>query len=180
MMFAPQILAAGFNPMTFDASALVLTVITVGGLLFILGKFAWGPILSSIEAREKRIEDAITDAEKDRHTAEGVLRDYNERVKNVEAEVAALKEKGRVEAEAIARDIRTRAEDTAAARVEQAVRDIQAAHAQAQEDVRKEAVTIGMLVATKVVGRSVDGEEQRRLATDVLNNLGAVGSAGDN
>ena len=166
--------------MLFDPAALLLTVITVGGLLFILGKFAWGPILESIDAREKRIEDAISDAEKDRRAAEGVLRDYNERVKNVETEVAGLKEKGRVEAEAIGRDIRAKAEDTAAARVEQAVRDIKAAQAQALEDIRKEAVTIGMLVASKVVGRNVDGDEQRRLASDVLDNLGNVGSAGAN
>ena len=81
MTVAPQILAAGFSPLSFDPAAFALTIITILGLMFILAKFAWGPILSSVEAREKRIEDAIADAEKDRQTAEGVLADYRERVR---------------------------------------------------------------------------------------------------
>ena len=181
MTVAPFFLAAGgFNPLAFDAAAFALTVITFLGLLFILTKFAWGPILQSIEAREKRIGDAITQAEHDRKTAETVLAEYREQVKNVESEIAALKEKGRQEADALARDIKARADADAEARVERAVREIEQAQAAAVEEIRKEAVTLGMAIAGKVVGRTIDGEEQRRLANDVLDGLGTVGSAGDN
>jgi F-type H+-transporting ATPase subunit b len=180
MMSAPVFLAASFNPLAFDPAALVLTLITFVSLLFILTKFAWGPILKSLEARETRISDAIKTAEEDRKNAQIVLDQYREQVKNVESEVAALKEQGRTEADAISRDIKARADADAEARLERAVREIGQAQQAAVEDLRKEAVGLGMAIASKVVGQSMDGEAQRRLATQVLDGLGSVGSAGDN
>ena len=180
MMVSPIFLAAGFNPLSFDPAALGLTLITFGALLFILTKFAWGPILKSIETRESRIDDAIKAAAEDRKTAQSVLEEYREQVKNVESEVAALKEQGRNEADAIARDIKARADEDAEARLERAVREIKQAQAAAIEELRQEAVGLGMAIASKVVGQSLDGEAQRRLATDVLDGLDAVGAVEDN
>jgi F-type H+-transporting ATPase subunit b len=179
-MMVPTFLAAGFNPLSFDPAAFVLTLVTFLGLLLILTKFAWGPILKSIEARETRIDDAIAQAEADRKTAEGVLADYREQVKNVESEVAALKEKGRQEAEAVAREVKAKADAEAVQRIERAVKEIAQAQSQALEEIRTEAVGLGMAVASQVVGRNLDNEEQRRLATEVVEWLGKVGSAGDN
>ena len=170
----------GFDPLHFDPAAFVLTLITFLALLFILGKFAWGPIATSIEAREKRIDDAIKQAEHDREQADAVLAEYRDQVKNVEQEVASLKEAGRQEAEALARDIKAKADADAVARTERATKEIEQAKAAALEEIRQEVVTLGMAVATRVVGSSLDGEEQRRLANEVVNGLDAVGSAGDN
>jgi len=180
MSALPVVLAAGFNPLTFDPAAFALTLITFLGLLFLLTKFAWKPILGSVEAREKRIDDAISQAERDRKQAEAVLAEYREQVKNVAAEVAALKETGRQEADAIARDIRARADADAQQRVERAVREIAQAQAQAIEELRREAVGLGMAIATRIVGRSLDGADQQRLALEVVNGLGAVRGAGEN
>lgn len=165
----------GFDPLRFDPAALILTWLTFIALLAVLTKMGWKPMLASIEAREKRIEDAITKAEKDRETAEHLLAEYQKTIKDVEADVAALKEKGRAEADNVRRDILARAEAEAAARAERALREIDLARAQALEDIRKEAVSIGMAVASKVVGRSLDGEDQKRLAARVVEDLSGVG-----
>jgi len=172
-----MILGASLDPLYFDAAAVVLTLLTFGGLLVLLRIFVWTPVLTSVETRENRIEDAIRQAEQDRKTAEGVLADYKERVKNVENEVAALREKGRAEAESMRKEILAKADSEAVERSERAVREIELARTQALEDIRREAVTLGMAVATKVVGRSLDGEDHRRLASDVVDGLGSVGSS---
>ena len=49
------------------------TAITFGILLFVLGKFAWGPILQMIETREKTIGEAIESAKKERAAAEAAV-----------------------------------------------------------------------------------------------------------
>jgi F-type H+-transporting ATPase subunit b len=166
---------SGFDPLRFDPSAFVLTVVTFLGLLLILSKVAWKPIITAVEAREKRIDDAITKAETDRQAAAKLLEDHKRTVANVESEVAALRERGRLESEALRRDIVGKAQQEAVAAAEKARRDIELARQQAVQDIRREAVTLGIAVAGKVVGRSLDGEDQRRLANEVVGNLTAVG-----
>ena len=38
------------------------TLIVFGILVFILGKYAWGPILAAVEAREQGIQSALDEA----------------------------------------------------------------------------------------------------------------------
>ena len=178
MLPMPMFLASaegGFNPLVFDPAATALTIITFLALLFILGKFAWGPILAAIEQREKRIEDAITGAETDRKEAERLLAEYKRTVADVEGEMAALREKGRTEAEAIRADIRAKAESEANALSEKARREIEQAKMQAVSELRREAVELGLAVATRVVGKSLDGADQRRLAQEVVGKVAAAG-----
>ncbi len=175
--FAPSVLAmaeGGFNPMHFDPSAMLLTLITFLGLFFLLWKFAWGPILKMVEAREERIDGSIRQAETDREEARRMLADYTQRVADVESEVAGLREKGRTDAEAIRKEILDQAQADGAALAAKAERDIEQARSQAIADLRREAVDLGLQIATKVVGRSVDGEDQRRLADEVIASVGGV------
>lgn len=170
----PVLAASGFNPLTFDPAAAALTLITFVGLLLLLKAFAWKPILSAIEQREKRIDDAIARAEADRKAAEAMLADYTRRVANVESEIAALREKGRQEAEALRGEIRGKAEAEAAAAGEKARREIELAKGQALAEIRREAVGLGLAVAGKVVGRSLDDADRRRLAQEVVADLTRV------
>jgi len=168
-----------FNPLTFDPSAMLLTFITFFALLFILGKFAWKPILEMIELREKRIEGSIEQAEQDRAEAKKLLEDYQQRVANVESEVAGLREQGRQDAEGMRKDILGKANADAALVAEKALKEIDLAKNQALQDMRREAVGIGLSIAGKVVGRSLDGADQRRIADEVVGDIATV-SRGDN
>ena len=52
-----MLLSAGITDINVALS--LWTAITFAILLFVLGKFAWGPILQMMETREKTIADAI-------------------------------------------------------------------------------------------------------------------------
>lgn len=170
--------AGGFNPLAFDPSAFILTTVTFLVLIGLLGKFTWKPMLQAIETRETRIDDAIKQAEDDRKHANELLASYQAQVANVEQEMAALREQGRADADAIAREVRSQADADATARVERAVNEIDQARSQAIEDIRKESVSLGMAVASKVVGRSLESEDHLRLANEVVAGLSSVGSSG--
>jgi F-type H+-transporting ATPase subunit b len=176
MTFSVLAAGGGFNPIHFDPAAFLLTLITFGGLLFILTKFAWKPILEGVEARENRIEEAIAQAEKDREDASRALAEYKESIKGADAEVAALREKGKSEGEALRAEILSKANADAEASKDRALREIELARTQALEDIRKESVAVGMAVASKIVGRSLEGDDHRRLADEVVSGLGSVGS----
>jgi F-type H+-transporting ATPase subunit b len=164
----------GFDPLIFDPAAMVLTLATFFGLLFILTKFAWKPILAAVQTREKKIDDALARSEADRLAAAKLLEDHKRSLANVDAELAALREKGRAEAEAMRHELLAQAEKDAGAVADKARRDIELARNQALQDIRREAVNLGLAVAGKVVGRSVDDADRRRIATEVVAGLGAV------
>ncbi len=176
-MLGLALAGGGFNPLAFDPAAMALTLITFLGLLFILGKFAWGPILAQIEAREKRIADAISKAEGDRAAAEKLLADYRASLANAESEIAALREKGRAEAAALRADLMAKAGADAAALTAKAKSEIDLARQQALADLRHEAVALSLAAAGKVVGRSLDGNDQRRLAEEVVAGLASGAGA---
>jgi len=167
-----------FNPLKFDPSAMLLTIITFVALLVLLTKFAWGPILKMAETREKRITDAIAQAEAQRAEAQKLLDDHRQALANVQSELAAIREQGLAEAEAARQQVRQKAEREAAELSAKARRDIESARNQALQDIRREAVDLGLAAATRVVGRSLDGNDQRRIAEEVVGELATAGKKG--
>src|ERR1051325_3305794 len=74
---------------------LVIFVI-VGG---VLGKFAWGPVLSLLQEREQFIHKSLSDAKRDRDEAEARLKDYAAKLQSAQAEAVAIIEGARRDAE---------------------------------------------------------------------------------
>jgi F-type H+-transporting ATPase subunit b len=166
----------GFNPLKFDPSAMLLTIITFLALLVLLTKFAWGPILKMAETREKRITDAIAQAEAQRAEAQKLLDDHRKAMSNVQSELAAIREQGLAEAEQARQLVRQKAEAEANELAAKARRDIESARSQALQDIRREAVDLSLAAATRVVGRSLDGQDQRRIAEEVVGGMAAAGA----
>ena len=167
-----------FNPLKFDPSAMALTIITFLALLVLLTTFAWGPILKMAEPREKRIADAIAQAEAQRAEAQKLLDEHKRAMANVQSELATIREQGLAEAELARQAVRQKAEAEAAAMAAKARRDIESARNQALQDIRREAVDLGLAAATRVVGRSLDGNDQRRIAEEVVGELATAGKKG--
>jgi F-type H+-transporting ATPase subunit b len=168
----------GFNPLAFDPSAMALTIITFLVLLVLLAKFAWGPILKMAETREKRITDAIAEAESQRAEAQRLLEEHRKAMASVQTELALMREQGLAEAEKARQLVRKKAEAEAAELSTKARRDIELARTQALQDIRREAVDLGLAAASRVVGRSLDGNDQRRIAEEVVGGLAGVSAGG--
>src|SRR5205807_4237874 len=83
-----MLLAAGLTDVNFALS--FWTAITFGILIFVLGKFAWGPILQMIETREKTIADAIEAAKKERAAAEAASAEMKAAFEKARAESAEM------------------------------------------------------------------------------------------
>ena len=60
------------------------------GLLFLLRKYAWGPILSAVNERETSIKDALASAEAARTEMESLQSDNQRILKEARAEKEAL------------------------------------------------------------------------------------------
>ena len=65
------------------------------GLLFLLKKYAWGPILSSVNERENSIKDALKAAKDARSEMENLQSDNQRILKEARAEKEALLKEAR-------------------------------------------------------------------------------------
>ena len=74
-----------------DTGLMIWTVVTFLGLVLVLGKFAWKPLLQALNEREAGIKRAIEDAQGARAAAERRLKQVTKDVKR--ARTAAAKSK---------------------------------------------------------------------------------------
>lgn len=155
----------------FFSSLIFWEIVSFGILLFILYKYAFPGILSVLEEREKKIKDSLEQAEHHRSEAERRLKEYEAKLsaagKEAEAILAAAKERAQrlldeneqrltVEAERIKGD---------------ATREIEQARRKAVQDIRSQTTELALMVAEKVVQRSLTEADQRKFADEALEAL---------
>lgn len=149
-------------------------------LLVVLRKWAWGPILGALEAREKRIQQALDEAARQREEASRVLEqqrallnEAREQAQNILADSRKAGEKVRGELTEEAR----RQKDKI---LEQARDEIGRERDQALEVLRRETVDLSIAAATRVLNREVDSSENRRLVEEYMSGLASEEEARGN
>ena len=156
----------------FDLNmTLIAQVLNFFILLFILKKFAYKPLLDLMEARRQRVVSDLENAEKNRVASEELKAEYEKQLAEVKHEAQVIMDK----ANKLATE--TREEIIAQARAEQerliaAARDQIAREQQkAMMELRNEVASLSMLVATQIVGKSMDEQKDKQIIADVLSKL---------
>src|SRR2546423_4566091 len=83
-----MLLAAGLTDI--NVALVVWTLVTFGLLLIVLKRFAWHPILETIENREKTIAEAIESAKRERAEAEKAAAEMRASLEKARTEAAEL------------------------------------------------------------------------------------------
>ncbi len=151
-----------------DYGVLALTVCNFLLLVYLLKKFAWGPIINALEKREAQIETDKKTAADARQRAEEVKAELDKHLAQISTE-AAQKMAAAVKAGEAQKDqLLAQAHQQAQQLLEQAKAQIQAEKNKALADVRGEIASISLLVASRVVGRQVKDEQADMLVEEVL------------
>ncbi|HEX7677425.1 MAG TPA: F0F1 ATP synthase subunit B [Thermoanaerobaculia bacterium] len=140
-------------------------------VVIVLGKFAWGPVLGLLREREAFIHDALSDAKRDRDAAEARLKEYAAKLQTAHAEAATIVEDARRDAERAREEIRQRAKSDADKLLANAERQIQLQTNRALEQIRREAVDLSVMIASKIIQRNLSKEDNERLIDDALKQL---------
>lgn len=154
----------------------IVTIVIFVLLVAVLGKYAWGPILSGLKAREEKIRKDIAEAEAARAKAEATLREYNRQLETAEQKVRDLLNQAATDAEKLAAQIRTRAQHEAEETRERALKDIEAARQQALAEIYEQTADLATKVAEKILRRNINADDQRELVSQSLQELQTVGS----
>lgn len=155
------------------------TLVTFLTLLFVLSRFAWGPIIKAMNAREDGIKSEIDNARREREDAQRLLDDHRGLLDQARRERAEAVEAGRRDAERLKAEILDEARKQREQLMKQAESQIAAGLRQARAELKGEAADLAIQVASKLMGKNLDDATQRRLVDDYLADLERLGSSSD-
>ncbi len=149
----------------------VWLLIVFGLLLYLLRRYAWGPITTALEQREENIATSLSRAESAMEEARRLQAENDQTRREAEQEVQRLLRAAREEAEGVrtAEVQRTREEISAlrAKALEEIARDKEVA----LQELRSEVADLAILAAERILRENLDSPRQRSLVDQFLAGL---------
>jgi F-type H+-transporting ATPase subunit b len=144
-------------------------------LLYVLGRFAWKPMLDALRKREETIRGAVEEAKVARAETERVRADFQAQMAKAYEEIPKLMEKARRDAEALAAEMRAKASADIQADRQRLRREVETARDQALVQLRTEAAQLATLISSKVLRRAVSADDHRRFVDEALAEMRQIG-----
>jgi F-type H+-transporting ATPase subunit b len=164
----------GLNSMTEVKTDLAIYTFIVFLLLLTgLSLTAWPKISKALLEREKRIEGEIAAAEGKHEEAKRLLAQHEAKLASAAAEVRALLEEARRDAEATKDDIVAEARAAAGLERDRAVRDIEVAADHAMKNLAETSANLAVELAGKVIRETINPAKQQELVRHALAKLNA-------
>ena len=164
----------GSSLITPEIGTIFWTVVTFVILAALLGRFAWKPLLATLEERERTIRESLEQAQRARAEADETLRRNQEVLAGARRETAAILEQGKREAEALKGEIVAQARKEAQAIADQGRQQLQFEQKQALEQLRRQVADLAIQAAEAIVRRSLDDSTQRQLVDEYVRGLGGT------
>ncbi len=158
----------GPNLFAGDIGNMIWTLVVFGLVVFVLGKFAWKPILNGLQAREDFIRTSLEEAKADRDAAEEALAGIDDKLAEARAEASAVVEEGRRDAEVVRQKIEEDARKEADKMVARAKREIELATQTAVKEIYTKAETLAIEAASKVLEREIDAKDHQRMIEEAI------------
>lgn len=166
--------AAANNPFAGDFGNALWTVIIFVLVLVVLGKFAWGPILKGLQARESYILESLEKAKKERDEADARMKLYEDKLAQARTEVTAMVEEGRRDAEVVKRKILEEARQEAEKERERTKREIQLATDTATKQLYALSARIATDLAGRIIRKELTPQDHERLIAESIQELSSA------
>ena len=131
------------------------------GLIFLLRKFAWKPILDAVNDRETSIKDALISAEAARTEMENLQSDNQRILKEARAEKESLLKEARTLSSEIINTAKEEAQGEAQKIIFQAQETIQNEKRSAVKELRVQVGSIAIDIAEKIIQKELDNKEKQ-------------------
>jgi F-type H+-transporting ATPase subunit b len=143
-------------------------LVSFGLVLFVLGKYAWKPIMKGIHQREDSIEKAL-EAANDAKKEMLKLKAGNEQLlRDAKDERDALMRDARKVKEAILEEAREKANEEAARIMGNARENIQFEKMAAINELKNQIATISIEIAEKIIGKELENKKAQQELTEKL------------
>lgn len=159
------------GPFEGNIGVALWTLIIFALVIFVLGRYAWGPILGGLQAREKFIRESLQKAKADREAAEARLKEYTDKLLAARGEATAIVDEARRDADVVKRRIEEEGRAEANALIERARREIGIAKETAVKELYVLTAQLTTRAASKVLRREIQPSDHERLIRDAMQEL---------
>lgn len=155
-----------------DTGLLIFQVLAFTILLFVLGKFAWKPILSGLKEREQTIESALLSAEQAKNEMQALQADNQKLLAEARAERDSLLKEAIATANTIKDEAREETSKITARMIEDAKAAIETEKKAALTDVKNQVAMLSLEITEKLLRKQLaDQKGQRELIDSYVKDL---------
>jgi F-type H+-transporting ATPase subunit b len=143
-------------------------------VLFILGKYAWPPVLGFIEERRKKIADDLDHARQENERAVKLRADLEQELKGIEAKARARIQEAVTEGQRVASEIKAGAQKDVTQRLQRLNSEIEVERDKAMLALKQDLVKMTIEATEKILREKLDEKTQRRLVEEFIGQAGAM------
>lgn len=152
----------------FSPGLFVVQTILLLGLIALLVKFAWKPIITSLDERETGIQDALAAADKARTEMQNLQADNENMLKEARAEREAMLKDAREMREKMIVDAKEQAKVEGDKMLKQAQTAIESEKQAAVADIKNQVSELSVAIAEKVLKEELSGKDKQMKLVDAL------------
>src|SRR5688500_3180959 len=154
-----------------NAGLMFWTLLIFIALMFILSRYAFGPITAAVEERERALEEAILAAKADREAASALLEQQRQQIEAARNDAQRLIADGRASGEKLRAEMLEETRQQQQELLDRARREIGAERDRAIQQLRSEAVDLAIAGASRVIEKDLDDASNRQLVEKFLVSL---------
>lgn len=159
------------NVLSGDVKMVGLTWLTFILLLAVLYKFAWKPILTLLDEREKNIKESVEEAERIKNELEDINNKRETLIKEAQDESKRLIDKARKGAAEAAKTIEHKAREEGKIILENAKREITEEKEKAQAELKEESIKIAVDLAGKLIEENLDNDKNKKIINRFIKKI---------
>jgi F-type H+-transporting ATPase subunit b len=150
---------------------IVWTIATFVLLAFVLGRYAWKPMLDALRRREEGIHSAIERAETAKKEAEHLLEQHRSQLARAEEESRRILGETRALADKLKGEVVEKANQQARIMIDQAKNEIERDKDAAIIQLRSEVADLAVEAAGKILGETLDAARHKKIVDEILKTL---------
>jgi F-type H+-transporting ATPase subunit b len=150
---------------------MIWTILAFLITLFVLKKYAFGPIQQTIDERRERIRRSLEDADDARDEARSLLEEHRALIGQARGQAEEILSDARRVAESQRQRVKDETEADRQRRLEETRRQIEAETQRALMQIRAEVAELTLMATAKVTGKVLEDEDHRRLIEDAVKDL---------
>ncbi len=150
---------------------MIWTLVCFGIALYVLKRYAFGPIQRTIDERRDRIRQAVEEADHARAEAHTLLEQHRQLIAQAKGDAAEILGDARKVADAQIERVKAEAEEERQRRLEETRRQIEAETKRSLDQIRSEVADLTLEATARVTGKVLDAEDQRRLIDEAISEL---------
>ncbi|WP_336787423.1 F0F1 ATP synthase subunit B [Paenibacillus sp. MMO-177] len=154
-------------------SSLVIQLVAFLILLYLLKRYAFGPLLSVMEQRRQYVAEQIANAETSKKEAEQQLEQQKQALQEARKEAYDIIEQAKATSTKQAEEIIQVAKSESTRLKDDAVKDIESEKNKAVAALREEVGGISVKIASKIIEKQVDEKSQEQLVNQYLKEVGS-------